>query len=160
MRKNLINSLLTLILLIVFFIAISDKNSGEGVTMLMKDSSPIPTIHTVNVTQTAKISPSASRNIEVLNPRSGDTLYSGFRILGNARTFENTVITRLYDSNGNILFEEYSEANASASNRFGPFELAINFETESTEGNLEIFQYNPESGKEIDKVLIPVLFKN
>lgn len=121
-------------------------------------TSPFPTIKTNDRNETATISPSFSNNIEVLNPRSGDSIRSGFRIEGNARTFENSVAIRLSDSDENILIETLTMANSSDMGKFGPFEKILNFQTNSTEGFLEVFQYSAKDGSEIDKVKIPVIF--
>ena len=121
---------------------------------------PFPTTSinpTVSQNPTA-ISPAASRNIEVLSPRGGDFVKSGFAIKGNARVFENMVSIRLTDSEGNLLVQTSSYANAPDVGMFGSFEKVLKFETNATEGTLEVYQVSAKDGSEIDKVTIPVLF--
>jgi hypothetical protein len=102
------------------------------------------------------MAPASSQNIEVLTPRSGDNVKSGFAVKGNARVFENVVSIRLVDSQGNVLFENYTEANSPDTGQFGPFEMMINYESDYTEGTLEVFQYSAKDGSEIDKVSVPL----
>jgi hypothetical protein len=102
--------------------------------------------------------PVSSKNIEVITPFSNETVKSGFIVKGNARTLENAVYFRLYDSTGNVLTETYTNANAPSSGQFGPFEKLINFDSEDSSGLLEIFQYSYSDGSQIDKVTIPLVF--
>lgn len=105
------------------------------------------------------MAPSSSQNIEVLSPRSGDKIKSGFVVKGNARTFESNVAIRLYDSFGNVLTETFTLANAPDVGQFGPFEKMINYVTESQTGTLEVFQYSAKDGSQIDIVTVPVIFE-
>ena len=105
------------------------------------------------------MAPSSSQNIEVLSPRSGDKVESEFVVKGNARTFESNVAIRLYDSEGNVLTETFTLANAPDTGQFGPFEKMISFESNSDTGTLEVFQYSAKDGTQIDKVTIPLLFE-
>lgn len=104
-------------------------------------------------------SPAASDNIEVLSPRAGETVKSGFVVKGNARTFESNVAIRLSDSLGNVLIETFTLANSPDAGQFGPFERELDFQTDDSTGILEVFQYSAKDGSEIDKVTVPVVFK-
>jgi len=136
--------------------------SPQKLSNQLAATTPYPTISIASSdTQTREsITPSASRNIEVISPLIGDSVKSGFVIKGNARTFENSVVIRLVDSNGNNITEVYTSANASDVGQFGPFEKAIDFTSDQTEGTLEVFQYSAKDGIEIDKVIIPLQFSN
>ncbi len=125
-------------------------------------TTPYPTVSIASsdIETRSSITPSASKNIEVLSPLMGDNVKSGFVIKGNARTFENSVTLRLIDSNGNILIETSTIANAPEAGQFGPFEKAIAFTSDQTEGTLEVFQYSAKDGSEIDKVIIPLQLSN
>ncbi len=105
------------------------------------------------------MAPSSSKNIEVLSPRAGDKVSSEFVVKGNARTFESNVVIRLYDSEGNVLLETFTLANASDAGQFGPFEKMINYQSNSETGTLEVFQYSAKDGSQIDKVTIPLIFE-
>lgn len=126
----------------------------------LASNTPIPMVSNYNSHETddAQITPSASRNIEILIPLTGDSVKSGFAVKGNARTFENTVNIRLIDSVGNLLTEVNTIANASDTGEFGPFDKIISYETTDITGTLEVFQYSAKDGSEIDKVSIPLIF--
>ena len=93
------------------------------------------------------MAPSSSLNIEVLSPRSGDSIKSGFIVKGNARTFESNVVIRLSDSEGVVLTETFSLANAPDAGQFGPFEKVLDFQTDDSVGTLEVFQYSAKNMK-------------
>ena len=104
------------------------------------------------------ITPSASRNIEVLSPLTGDSLKDSFVVKGNARTNDNTVNIRLSDSIGNVLLETTAIANPPSAGQFGPFEKLITFKSDDDSGTLEFFQYNYADGSIIDVVEMPITF--
>lgn len=135
---------------------LTPKEINSGLTK----TSPYPTVSLAsnNIPINGSITPSASLNIEVISPLTGDNVKSGFLVKGNARTFENVVNIRLIDSNGNLVVETSTIANAPDIGRFGPFDAYINFATDQTEGTLEVFQYSAKDGSEIDKVTIPLQF--
>lgn len=160
MRKDLIILLAVLIPAAIIFTLIAKNFTNSKINNPFITPTPYPTIQ-AKPTQDQEpevITPSASENIEVLNPRSGDSVKSGFRVEGNARTFENNVRIRLTDADGNILINTFTTANAEDIGQFGPFEKIINFSTDSKSGTLEIFQDSAKDGSEIDKVEIPLLF--
>lgn len=139
---------------------IASNFSSEKITNPFLSPTPYPTISTKSdPSQLITMAPMASTNIEVLSPRTGDAVQSGFAVKGNARVFENVVSIRLTDSGGNILVQTWTYANAPDVGKFGPFEKMLNFQTYATEGTLEIYQSSAKDGSEIDKVTIPLLFK-
>ncbi len=147
-----------LALLSVLFIA--DKYSGKSLNNPFASVTPYPTIIPGNNSgEIISMAPSSSQNIEVLSPRSGDKVKSEFVVKGNARTFESNVAIRLYDSEGNVLIETFTLANAPDIGQFGPFEKMISYVTDSQTGTLEVFQYSAKDGSQIDKVTIPVVFR-
>lgn len=160
MRKEHILLLLFLVPGAIILLFIANNYSGEESNNLFSTSvTPYPTVGVKNNSgQTISMAPSSSQNIEVLSPRSGDSVKSGFVIKGNARTFESNVAMRLYDSAGNVLIETFTLANAPDAGRFGPFEKMINFQTDSETGILEVFQYSAKDGSQVDKVTIPLIF--
>lgn len=141
--------------LLIYFLAF---NSGDRFNILFGSPSPIPTMGVEENEEIENVTPKASKNIEVLNPRDGDKIESGFVVKGNARTFENTVNIRLTDSEGNILVETFTTANAPDIGEFGSFEEEIEYESQDTEGVLEIFQIDQESGKDTDKITVTLIF--
>ena len=138
---------------------IASNFSSNKIANPFLSPTPYPTISTdSNPSQLITMAPMASTNIEVLSPRTGDSVKSGFAVKGNARTFESNVAIRLSDSGGNILAETFTLANAPDAGQFGPFEKVLNFQNDDSSGTLEVFQYSAKDGSEIDKVTIPVLF--
>ncbi len=141
-------------------IFVANKASIEKTKSALTNNNSYTAISTQpgQITGSAQITPSSSKNIEVISPLTGDNVKSGFVVKGNARTFENTVNIRLIDSSGNLLTETLTTANAPDVGRFGPFEKVIAYQTTDTSGTLEVFQYSAKDGSEIDKVGIPVVF--
>lgn len=158
MRKEPLLLLFVLIFLGGFLLFSLNRNNKNLISNPLLKNTPYPTIETGNNTQNITLAPSSSKNIEVLSPRAGDKMKSGSVIKGNARVFENVVSIRLVDSFGNILTETNSMANAPDTGQFGPFEKEIEFQTDSKNGVLEVFQYSAKDGSEIDKVSIPIVF--
>lgn len=122
---------------------------------------PYPTITNTNENtniENPMITPTSSGNIEVVSPHVGDAVKKDILVKGNARTSENKVAIRLWDSSGNLITETTAETNASSKNQYGSFEKLIAFKTSDEYGELEIFQYNTEDGSITDTVEIPLNF--
>lgn len=136
------------------------RSSGSKITNPFASPTPYPTIAagSESMPEFISMAPASSLNIEVLSPRGGDNVESGFFVKGNARTFESNVAIRLSDSEGIILTETFTLANSPDAGQFGPFEKELIFQTDSETGILEVFQYSAKDGSEIDKVTVPVLF--
>lgn len=99
--------------------------------------------------------------IRVESPRRGDTLEPGsFRISGQARTFENTVLYRLIFDDVLVLVKGFTTANASEVGQFGPFSLDVAYNPDwSGNAVLEVYEEDAESGKEVNMVRIPVVIR-
>lgn len=124
-----------------------------------KQAPPISTqpTQTVALSPTAVASPAASSNIEVMTPQKGDKVSSPFTVSGNARVFENVVSIRLSDSQGNVLYQNTANANASDVGKFGPFQAKVDYSVSFPQkGNLEVYQVSPKDGSEVDKVSVEV----
>lgn len=152
MRKDLLILLSVLIPLSIIMLILADNFSNPAPFATTSINQPVSQ-------NPAVISPAASRNIEVLSPRGGDNVKSGFAVKGNARVFENVVSIRLTDSLGNVLVQTTADANAPDAGMFGSFEKVLKFETSATEGTLEVYQSSAKDGSEIDKVIVPVIFE-
>ena len=156
----MLTALVVIIFAVFIIFLVGNKFSSKKIINPFAVPTPFPTI-SVNPTsseQTTTIDPISSGNIEILSPRGGDNVKSGFAVKGNARVFENVVSIRLSDSEGNILAQTTTMANAPDAGQFGPFEKMLNFQTNSDTGNLEIYQVSAKDGTEIDKVTIPLIF--
>ncbi|MBI4098109.1 MAG: Gmad2 immunoglobulin-like domain-containing protein [Candidatus Levybacteria bacterium] len=160
MRKDSLILLLILIPAGFIMLLLADNFSFNKIVNPFAAPSPYPTLSTnINSSEPITMAPSASQNIEVLSPRGGDSVKSGFAVKGNARVFENVVSIRLTDSEGYMLIQTSAYANALDVGKFGPFEKMLSFQTSATEGTLEVYQSSAKDGSEIDKVTIPLLFK-
>lgn len=99
-------------------------------------------------------------NIRVSIPATNDEIGLPLIIRGEARVFENMLNYRLRDSDGSVLLEDMAYANSPDIGLFGSFEIEINYpEPKGDEGMLEVFDYSARDGSEIDKVIIPIRFK-
>ena len=96
--------------------------------------------------------------IKVNEPRPGDTLGPGsFRISGQARTFENTVLYRLIFDDVLVLAQGFTTADAEDVGQFGPFSEDVPYNPDwSGKAVLEVYEEDAESGKEVNMVRIPV----
>lgn len=160
MRKDLLILLAVLIPAALIFVLVARNFSNNKVNNPFATPTPYPTVQPKPTEETPEvITPAASENIEVLSPRSGDLVKSGFRVEGNARTFENNVRIRLTDEEGNVLIDTFTMADAEDMGKFGPFEKILNFKSTANGGTLEVFQNSAKDGSEIDKVEIPLIFE-
>ena len=132
--------------------------SSNSHKLITNNTYPIATDQNKDLITYAQLTPSSSKNIEVILPSSNENVKSNFIVKGNARTINDVVYFRLYDSIGNVLTETYANANSLGSGNYGPFEKIIVFNSNDTSGLLEIFQYSDEDGSQIDKVEIPLVF--
>ena len=99
-------------------------------------------------------------NIVVFNPKENAKISSPFDLEGKARVFENVVSIRLKDKDGKILYEGITNAQSPDMGKFGLFQEEIKYSTLQAEGALEVFESSAKDGSDINKVIIPVRFKN
>lgn len=158
MRRNSLFLLAAFIIGISILFLAAQKFSSSGINPFLSPT-PYPTIDAQNPDASGTLPPSSSKNIEVLSPRTGDNIKSGFRVEGNARTFESNVRIRLTTDDGTVLIDTNTTANAPDVGQFGPFEKTLVFSTDAKTGTLEVFQNSAKDGSEIDKVTIPVVFE-
>jgi hypothetical protein len=160
LRKDLLILLAVLIPAALLLLFLSSKFTNQNIPGPFASTTPFPTISrgTPSPGQIVTTAPASSVNIEVLSPRNGDKVKSGFAVKGNARVFENVVSIRLRDSMGNTLVETIAMANAPDTGQFGSFEKMIEFETLDTQGVLEVYQASPRDGSDTDKVSVPLEF--
>lgn len=124
-------------------------------------SKELPAVN--NIKRSEESQPSKQKvepNIVVDNPEPGDEIGLPLRISGQARVFENQLVYRLKDGNGDILSLGSIYANSPDMGLFGSFETDVNYpEPKNTAGELEVFDFSAKDESEIDKVIIPVIFK-
>jgi hypothetical protein len=99
-------------------------------------------------------------NIIVSQPTNQAEIGLPVIISGEARVFENTFSYRIKDAQGKILMENQAMANAPDAGQYGQFEISINYPQPGTaNGTIEVFEYSAKDGSEINKVTIPIVFK-
>lgn len=100
-------------------------------------------------------------NIIVFSPKTGDEIGLPLEISGAARVFEAQFNYRLKDEIGTILIENSAMTEGAEANEFRKFDIKTNYsKPKGTEGTLEVFDYSAKDSSEIDKVSVPVVFKN
>ena len=126
----------------------------DNIKKLQKESKnpPIENINTSN---------QVSENIRVSSPKKDAVVSSPLKITGEARVFENTFVVRLRDASGKTLVEEPKMTDpGEGMGYFNPFQVEVSYSTPKTAaGTIEVFQYSPKDGAEVDKVIIPIKFK-
>jgi hypothetical protein len=119
-----------LVILLIAGVAIL-RFCGEDRCHFLNGSGPSTGTGSGKGSSSSTSSLSAEANIVVTQPHSGDEIGLPLVIKGEARVFENTFSYRLLDED----------------------------EPKGKKGILEVFDYSAKDGAEIDKVSIPVLFK-
>src|SRR3989338_2463032 len=103
---------------------------------------------------------SESGNISVRIPQPNALVKSPLVVEGMERTFEQNVVLRLRDGNGNELVKTFTTGTAPDLGIHGAYRAELIFEKPKTKsGTLEVFQGSPKDGSEIDKVTIPLRFE-
>jgi len=98
-------------------------------------------------------------NVVVYEPKVGETIGLPVVIKGEARVFENTFNYRIKDGTGKILWESFGMTEAPDAGIFGAFTVQANYTKPGTsEGTIEVFEYSPKDGEEVNKVVVPVRF--
>jgi len=107
-----------------------------------------------------KPEPTASENIRVSSPKSGETVASPFIVSGEARVFENQLVVRITNSAGTALIDQPVTARANDVGEFGPFKVNMHYQFKNTkEGFVEVFNHSAKDGSVENLVKIPVKFE-
>ena len=100
------------------------------------------------------------RDIYLFSPWPGDEAAGAVRVAGEAqRAFENTLVARLKDEEGNVIFQKPITYSAPEMGQLGSFDVRFTFETESPRGVFEVYHTSAMDGSIIDLVAIPLTFK-
>lgn len=135
---SLKNILVPLLIAMIFFIA------GGIFYAVIEKSIPIP-----------------EANIVVTKPNKNDSVGIPLIIEGKARVFESTFSYRIKDSKGNIIYESHAMSNAPDAGLFGNFRLTVVYpKPQTATGFVEVFEYSAKDGSEINKVIVPVKFRD
>jgi hypothetical protein len=141
-----------ILVLLAIFIALSIwlalfPNSKGNISSLRKNSTAPNT------------SPHSNQNIMIDTPRKSDSVSSPLIIKGEVRVFENIISIRILAKSGKILAETTTYADSPKVGQFGKFQKDVTFYPTEKEGTLEIYQISAKDGSEIDKVIVPIIFK-
>lgn len=119
-------------------------------------SSSITSTPSQKPTVIPSITQDLKRNIYITYPKNGEQLNLPFTISGEARVFENQFNYRILDANGKKLIEGSAYANSLDSGLYGPFTIEIKSlpPIDSPMIFIEVFDYSPKDGSEIDKVIV------
>lgn len=103
----------------------------------------------------------AVQNIIVIEPTADQEVGLPLEIRGQARVFENNLQYRVKDERGRVLVEGIGTAQAPDAGQFGPFEVKTSYpKPASGRGTVEVFSGSAKDGTEINKVEVPVQFKD
>jgi Immunoglobulin-like domain of bacterial spore germination/Sporulation and spore germination len=104
--------------------------------------------------------PIAEANIRLDSPVAGTEGQGLIKFTGQARVFENMLQVRVRDNSGRVLAESPVYASSSDMGLFGPFNKELSYSLpDSASGWAEAFVYSAKDGSEIDKVSVPVVFR-
>lgn len=102
-----------------------------------------------------------SPNILIYTPQDMEEITDNFKLSGIARVFENTFSFRIKNSRTNTIYAESSTVTDTGEmGKYGDFNFNINFSGNAPDlkpGDnliLEVFQYSPKDGEEIDKATV------
>src|SRR5260221_7144492 len=100
-------------------------------------------------------------NIIVTSLKPNGKVSLPFVIKGEARVFENQFNYRVRDKNGKVLTEGSATSDSRDAGQFGAFTITISslVVQKGTNGTIEVFDYSPKDGSELDKVSVPVWFE-
>lgn len=100
------------------------------------------------------------RDIYLASPWAGDEVSGSVIVAGEAQgAFENTLVARLKDEDGNLIFQKPITYTAAEMGQLGYFDVKFTFQTESPRGVLEVYHTSAMDGAIIDLVAIPLTFK-
>lgn len=102
---------------------------------------------------------SASGNVIISSPISGEIVGLPLVMIGKARVFENTINYRLLDQDGSVLAEGHAMTNAADSGLMGDYAITTSYALpKSTTGTAEVFDYSAKDGSVVDLARVPVVF--
>jgi len=104
-------------------------------------------------------SDSVEKNIKVTNPLANQQLTSPFTVEGEARVFENQVLIRVTNNQGEDLINIDTTANSPNMGEWGDFSIDIDYEFSQTkEGYVEVYSESAKDGSDENLIRIPVKF--
>lgn len=96
--------------------------------------------------------------LEVTSPTPNTEIQSPVVVSGKSNFFEATTSIKIKDDNGNILADTFTQAGGYT--ELYPFSAEVTYTQPSAQtGVVEVFEVSAKDGSEINKISIPVKFK-
>lgn len=134
-----------------------------GAVILLDNNKSLPSpTPTPSATASAVMTPESTvGNIRVSSPQLAEEVGLPVVIKGEARTFEAAFSYRIKNGKGELLVEGHGMTTGTADYpAFRPFEVSVNYpDPKTASGSIEVFEYSAKDSSEINKVIVPVLFK-
>ena len=147
--KTFISIVIVVVLLVGIFIALDQIRVPEP----KSTATPSQAVETPT--------PEVGGEIHVFSPEPNSEIGLPVTIKGEARTFEATFLYRIKNSDGQILIEGHSMTTGTEDYpAFRPFEVVVNYpDPKTASGSIEVFGSSTKDGSEVNKVVVPVVFK-
>lgn len=98
--------------------------------------------------------------IKIKSPQKNAIIDNPVSIVGEANVFEANIRVRIKDDMQNILLDTFITAEG-AYDKLYPFEKTVDYIAPSSKNIvMEVFEESAKDGKETNKVIIPLVFKN
>lgn len=103
--------------------------------------------------------PAENKTIKVTSPKVNETIKSPVVISGRALVFKAVLQTRIKDASGLILAK--TSITTQEGQKMSPFSSSVNYKKPTrTKGTVEVFINSAKDGSEVNKLSIPVVFKD
>ncbi|MDD2753066.1 MAG: Gmad2 immunoglobulin-like domain-containing protein [Candidatus Portnoybacteria bacterium] len=103
--------------------------------------------------------PNSNRSIRALSPKIGAAIKSPVVISGRASVFEAVLQARIKDASGLTLAQ--TKIMAKEGQKMSPFSASVKYKKPTRpKGTIEVFSLSAKDGSEINKITIPVVFKD
>ncbi len=103
--------------------------------------------------------PAENKTIKVTSPKVNGTIKSPVIISGQASVFEAVLQIRIKDASGLILAQK--KITTKQGQKMSPFSSSVNYKKPTrTKGTVEVFVNSSKDNSEVDKLVIPITFKD
>lgn len=103
--------------------------------------------------------PTGNRSVRVLSPKVGAAIKSPVIISGRASLLETTLQARIKDASGLVLAQ--TKIMTTEEKTMSPFSVSVKYKKPTrSKGTIEVYSRSAKDGLEINKITIPVVFKD
>lgn len=104
-------------------------------------------------------SPAENKAIKISSPKINEAIKSPVKVSGQAAVFEAVLQVRIKDASGLVLAQK--RIMTAEGQKMSPFSSTISYKKPSRpKGAVEVYSISPKDGLEINKLSIPVSFKD